>query len=445
VVPYRCDVDADSSGARWTERARARREQARRAQRRWEAWPSDQDDASLVPWPRRRVRGSSLFLPLLIAFIQIGGTNIAAYQAGSEPVAAAYVLLIIGPAALVFRRSQALLVYAITLAATVLYLALNLPRGPFALAAIVALFSAVRRSKPELIWAVTGAAYGGYVALTLLWGSIGGVARVRPNLGGYLITAIVAAVAVTLAEAARIRGQHFQEIARARAEAARARQEQSRRQASEERLRIARELHDVVGHHLSLINVRAGVALHLLESRPDEVRGALDAIKVASAEALREVRGVLATLRPTDEQAPRTPSPGLSDVDQLAEEAGAAGLQVSVVREGPARSVPAEVDRAAYRIVQEALTNVRRHAGAGATATVAIGYAPRALTLRIEDTGRADSSTSDGTGNGIPGMSERAAALGGSLTAGPGPGGGFLVEASLPTIGSAGVPAEEVA
>src|SRR5262249_51796149 len=157
------------SGARWSERARARREEAmRRAQRRWEAWPADAGDAAPISWPRRRARGRGLFLPLLIAFIQISGTNFAARQIGSEPTAAAYVLLTIGPAALVFRRSQALLVYAITLGATVLYLALDLPRGPFALAALVALASAVRRSGAELIWAVTGVGYAAYVAVTLI-------------------------------------------------------------------------------------------------------------------------------------------------------------------------------------------------------------------------------------------------------------------------------------
>src|SRR5262249_33643181 len=144
---------------------------------------------------------------------------------------------------------------------------------------------------------------------------------------------------------------------------------------------------DVLGHHLSLINVRAGVALHLLDTRPDEVRGALDAIKQASAEALREVRGVLATLNQGEQPAPRTPAHGLSDVDQLADGARAAGLPVTVTRHGVARPLPAEVDRAAYRIVQEALTNVRRHAGPDATATVVIGYTPRSLSLRVEDSG----------------------------------------------------------
>jgi signal transduction histidine kinase len=370
-----------------------------------------------------------MFTPVLVAIIQVVSARIAAQDAAIP--ALGYALLILGPAALLARRYYAGATYALTLAATGLYLSLDLPHGLFFVAALIALLRAVRRVPWPVIAGITVLAYAGYIAVTVLCGSILGVAVVAPSVAGYVVVAIIALVAVMLAEANRIRSEHFREMARSAAEAARARQEQSRRQASDERLRIARELHDVLGHHLSLINVRAGVALHLLDSRPDEVRGALDAIKQASAEALREVRGVLATLNQGDQPAPRAPAHGLSDVDQLADEARAAGLPVTVVRHGIARPVPAEVDRAAYRIVQEALTNVRRHAGPDATATVVIGYAPQSLSLRIEDTG-VGKSIVDESGNGIPGMRERAAALGGSLTAGGRPEGGFRVEASLP-------------
>jgi signal transduction histidine kinase len=223
----------------------------------------------------------------------------------------------------------------------------------------------------------------------------------------------------------------------ARAVAMQARQEQTLRQASDERLRIAQELHDVLGHHLSLINVRAGVALHLLDNRPEEARRALEAIKAASAEALREVRGVLAALHPTDGTAPRAPTQGLADLDELVAQTVAADLPVAVLRSGAVRALPAEVDRAAYRIVQEALTNVRRHAGPGAHATVRVGYGDDTLTLQITDDGAAPAPTTlDNPGNGIPGMRERAAALGGSLAAGPRASGGFQVEATLPVSGT---------
>jgi signal transduction histidine kinase len=231
-----------------------------------------------------------------------------------------------------------------------------------------------------------------------------------------------------------VRRQHFAEMAKYRAEQARTREEQQRRQASEERLRIARELHDVLGHHLSLINVQAGVGLHLMDSRPEQAREALTAIKSASAEALREVRSVLGVLRPEEEAAPRAPAPSLARLDDLTADAG---LPVRTVVDGTPRPLPAEVDRAAYRIVQEALTNVRRHAGPAAAAVVTIGYAEGEVTVRVTDDGAGSAAPLDG-GNGIPGMRARAEALGGTLTAAPVPGGGFAVRAVLPVNSNEG-------
>jgi signal transduction histidine kinase len=276
------------------------------------------------------------------------------------------------------------------------------------------------------------------VGLGAVLSSVGGVALTRPTLRDAVGVATWTVVALALAEVARGRSERFAEMRRAGAEAARARAEQSRRQASEERLRIARELHDVLGHHLSLINMRAGVALHLLDTQPPErapeqARDAFAAIKQASAEALREVRGVLAALRPADESAPRSPTPGLAELDALVEQARAAGLPVTLRLDGLPAQLPAEVDRAAYRIVQEALTNVRRHAGPSATATVCIGWSPEALAVRVDDDGAGPAATAPAEpGNGIPGMRERAAALGGELSAGGRAGGGFRVDATLP-------------
>ena len=221
------------------------------------------------------------------------------------------------------------------------------------------------------------------------------------------------------------------------AERARAKEEQERRQASDERLRIARELHDVLGHHLSLINVQAGVGLHLMDNRPEQAREALAAIKTASAEALREVRAVLGVLRPEEEAAPRQPALGL---DRLGDLTADAGLPVTTTTEGERRDLPAEVDRAAYRIVQEALTNVRRHAAPGAAVEVAVDYAPAELRLTIRD----DGTPRAGRGrrprrppgcSGIAGMRARAASLGGTLhgRARCRSGTGYRVAAILPT------------
>ncbi len=400
-----------------------------------ESWSDD------APWrygwqDGRRPRGPRLFLPIAAGAIQVIGCTLAARgQPQATPLdGLGYALLIAGPAALLLRRRWPLFALGITVAATTAYLIGDFPRGPFFIAAVIALFAAVSRANRVAVWTMCAVAYVLYVAVTApgTW-TIGGVTVADPSLGEYFAVAAWSAVAIALAGAARVRGERFAEMARARAESDRARKEQSRRQASDERLRIARELHDVLGHHLSLINVRAGVALHLMDNQPEQARESLDAIKRASAEALREVRGVLAALYPQDESAPRSPTPGIADIEHLAAEARTAGLSVHVKQEGDARAVPAEVDRAAYRIVQEALTNVRRHAGPSAATTIIIGYARDALTVRVDDTGTGlIESTADNQGNGIPGMRERAAALGGSLTTGDRPGGGFRVDSRLP-------------
>jgi signal transduction histidine kinase len=394
-------------------------------------------------------------LPVVVGAIQVIGCRIAERgQPEALPLdAVAYLLLLAGPAALLVRRRWPLAALGVALAATVTYLVQGYPEGPLFLASIVALFTAVQRAHRPTVWALSAAAYLTFVALG------------HRSVGEYVVVGAWSAVAVVLAEAARVRGQHFAELARTRAEATRARQEQSRREASDERLRIARELHDVLGHHLSLINVRSGVALHLLDSKPEQAREALSAIKLASAEALREMRGVLAALQVRDESAPRSPAPGLAGVEALAEETRAAGIDVALHLEGEPVELPGELDRAAYRIIQEALTNVRRHAGPAAKATITIGYGDQILALRVENTGpNPPPSTSDeasgqasgqaadeasgrasggasaeapgvawnGAGTGIPGMRERAAALGGTLTTEVLAGGGFRVAARLP-------------
>lgn len=240
-----------------------------------------------------------------------------------------------------------------------------------------------------------------------------------------LATWIVVIVAVS--ELARARREQW---ARERAERAQA----SRRRADEERLRIARELHDVLAHSLSVINVQAGVGLALLDSDPEQARTALTTIKSASKEALGDVRQVLDTLR-TPGDAPRTPAPGLDRLPELVEQAARAGLTVRV--EGaPPRLAPG-ADLAAFRIVQEALTNVVRHSGSR-HARVCLEDAGRSLRLRIDDDGPATGAEAGGSGNGLAGMRERAAALGGTIEAGPRPDGGFRVLAVLPLTGKVG-------
>jgi signal transduction histidine kinase len=231
---------------------------------------------------------------------------------------------------------------------------------------------------------------------------------------------------------------HAAELEDRAARLEREREEKARQAVIQERLRIARELHDVLAHNISLINVQAGVALHLMDEQPGQSRSALIAIKQASNDALRELRSVLDILRQGAE-APRSPTSGLESLDGLVANAQAAGQAVRTRVAGTPRPLPAGVDLAAFRIVQEALTNVTRHAGK-ATATVLVGYGDGELTVQVDDDGRGPSGSGalepEGGGNGIRGMRERAAALDGELEVGPRPGGGFRVAARLPLNGA---------
>lgn len=236
---------------------------------------------------------------------------------------------------------------------------------------------------------------------------------------GWLVSAAATAVALRLWQS-RVR-----EIEARAEEAVRSREEAARRRAVEERLRIARELHDSLTHSISVIKVQAGVAAHLAEKRGEEVPDSLRAIVEASADATRELRSTLSALREHADT-----GSGLAQLPLLLERARAGGVGVTLHRNGTLGDIPASVDLAAYRIVQEALTNVRRHAGSVPT-TVCISHLPRSLTVRVDNDGpRVPDSPVPGLG--LIGMRERVTALGGHLRAEPREGGGFFVEAELP-------------
>ncbi|WP_045692858.1 sensor histidine kinase [Streptomyces rubellomurinus] len=198
-----------------------------------------------------------------------------------------------------------------------------------------------------------------------------------------------------------------------------------------ERLRIARELHDMVAHNIGIIAIQAGMGRRVMDTQPAETRNALDAIETTSRETLAGLRRMLGALREADDEpAPREVAPGLGELDRLVERTAGAGVRVAVTRRGEARALPPEVDLAAYRIVQEAVTNVVKHSGTR-DCHVTVEYRPGGLALGIVDLGTAQGS-GDGTGYGLAGMRERVALLHGEFSAGPRPEGGFRVAATLP-------------
>jgi signal transduction histidine kinase len=205
----------------------------------------------------------------------------------------------------------------------------------------------------------------------------------------------------------------------------------ARTHADQERLRVAQEVHDVVGHGLSAITMQAEIALHLLDRQPEQAGPALSAISRTSREALDDLRVTLALVRRSDGDEARAPLPGLVRLDDLVARMSDSGVPVRVHIGGERRNLPSAVDLTAYRVVQESLTNVLRHAGP-ATAVVRVDYAPRELTVEVSDSGRGGPAEAP-PGHGLAGMRERVTALGGSLHAGPGDDGGFRVHMRLPT------------
>jgi signal transduction histidine kinase len=324
---------------------------------------------------------------------------------------------VVGPVALVARRRHPVLVLWVTLAGTLA------PSGSWLthLSFLVAFFVASTAGKRHAALLV--------LALGFVWDIWLAPLAYRygiPSLTEALLLAGWLLAVAIAAEATRIRAE--------RAAATRvSRQIDQRRRQSEERLRVARDLHDVLGHNISLINVQASMGLDLIDSQPEQARAALSAIKSASKEALEELRTMLTALRHDDDVAPRSPAPGLDRLPELIELTRGAGLTVEVEVIGKAPPLPTAVHLAAYRIIQESLTNVARHAGR-ARVTVRVTCDDADVHVEIDDDGKAPfgGDSAIGAGSGITGMRERAAALGGDLSAGFRQGGGFRVSARLP-------------
>ncbi|MEV6365525.1 sensor histidine kinase [Micromonospora musae] len=362
-------------------------------------------------------RETAADVPLALALLAVGlvGTGPATAQQGVTADGAAYAPVVVAALALVVRRRWPFGTLAVTVLAATAYLVLGYPYGPILLSLLVAVYTVAAHR------ALRPAAIGAAVALALLTVHV----FVGPSSLGLLgLMPAAAWVAVPFAVGSTVR--------LSREAGARARAEEARRLADGERLRVAQEVHDVVGHGLAAIHMQAEIALHLLEKRPEQAHAALAAISGTSKEALDELRVTLAVVRRGGGAAERAPAPGLGQVPALRDRLAGAGLPVTVQTEGEPAALPVALDLAAYRVVQESLTNVLRHAGP-ATAAVRIRYAPTEVEVEVTDTGRGVAEAGRvPVGSGLAGMRERVTALGGSFAAGPAADGGFRVHARLP-------------
>ncbi|MEW2259128.1 sensor histidine kinase [Streptomyces sp. NPDC047869] len=361
----------------------------------------------------------------LITVFVLVGTNFGAHgQPQRVPLDGyARVLLLAASVLLLWRRRRPVAVAFGTATAVLLYTGAGYPYGPVLLTVVVGCFSAVAAGHRRAAWAALGLLWAGHALITLwLYQWLPPAGDGAGGVGQEIVVTTWLLAVAAVCELARVRREQW---ARERAERAQAAQ----RRADAERLRIARELHDVLAHSISVINVQAGAGLALLDSDPEQARAALTTIKAASKEALGEVRQVLDTLRAPG-AAPRAPAPGLDRLAELTDQAAAAGLSVEVEGEPP--RLPPGADLAGFRIVQEALTNVVRHSGSR-RARVRFEYDGGELRLRVDDDGPPTGADAGGSGNGLAGMRERAAALGGTIEAGPRPDGGFRVLAVLPS------------
>lgn len=370
---------------------------------------------------RPPARARTLLTALVVAVVQVGASFGAAQgqpdRRGIDLLAVG--ILLLGPAALTLRERVPLVASAVPVAAALVFIGAGYPFGPVFLSIVVGLYWAIQDGRRWTAYLLAGAGYAGIWVAVAIDDRTGHTGPLHYGLvAGWVL------VVLTGSEIARaVRAQA--------AERARAAEEDRRRRESEQRLAVAQELHDVLAHTISLINVQSSVALHLLDTQPEQAASALTAIKAASQDALQGLRSALDLLRHGEAAAPLAPAPTLAGLDDLAAAVRAGGLEVGLEVDGALDGLPPAVEAAAYRIVQEALTNVTRHARA-TRAEVRVRI-DDAVAVEVVDDGVGGALV---PGTGITGMRERARALGGDLEAGPSPGGGFAVRGRLPLGGA---------
>ncbi len=380
----------------------------------------------LTRWPR----SSDAVLAVVVFALEVIGVLVrVAGESGEFDISTlgdvpsvTYLLLAAGSIALVWRRSRPLIVLMVTLTASLVWDVIGLTGGA-SLAIFISLYGVGRYiEKDRTSFLAVGAALILVVADDLIEGepaTVFGLSLVLVFLGWYL--------------GRRIKGRReYLALLEERTEyLERERAAEAQRAVDEERTRIARELHDLVAHRVSMITVQAGAAQTVAASDPQRAIRAMEAVEEEGREALRELRQVLGVLRPDQEQDGLAPMHGLADIPGLVEEMNGVGIDVSLSNAGVPDVLPARIDLASYRIVQEALTNVLKHAGPDPKAEVRLSSDDYTLTIEVTDRG-SGVSTLPGSGHGLVGMRERATLLGGTFEAGPSLRGGFRIIARLP-------------
>jgi signal transduction histidine kinase len=372
---------------------------------------------------------------LLAAFVtlfQIRGTNLVALNQASadlsRPGYLGYILLTLSGGALLLRRRWPVAVFSAVALESLIYYIAHYPDGPGWLALFVSIYTLTAQGDGHRSLQIVAAGIAGLTGAWLVTADLQTL-----NAAGWVFFRIGTAVlAAALGESVRTRRLIAVEAQKRALLAESSREEEARRRVDAERLRIAREVHDTVAHAIAIINVHAGMTAHVLDRRPEQARATLTTIEQTSALALGELRATLGMLRDFDDGG-RAPSPGLGQIDGLVTMARDAGLGVAVSGTADTAVLPSPVDHAAYRIVQEALTNVVRHAKA-TRVTIGIDQRPDELAIRVEDDGQGGTVAAlpEIGGQGLRGMRERCQMLGGVLVAGRQSDGGWRVSVRLP-------------
>ena len=380
-----------------------------------------------LPRPRTRWREGAI-TATAFAICLLGGVLHVDDTVGLPP-AAAYVIAAMSSAALPFRHRAPVATVAVTTGCGMLVAPLDLLLTPLIVApAVIAAYSLAVRLERRATTGVLAMSAASLVASTALFGDLSWQDGSR--LGAVAAFPLVAGI---LGQSTQNRRAYLAAVEERARRAEESRDSEALRRVAEERVRIARELHDVVAHQITLAGAQASVAEHLFDVRPEQTRKSLKELVETTSNALDDLRATVGLLRQSgDEAAPAEPAPGLSRLPMLLESFRRAGLEVSVHHEGTARPLPPGVDLTAYRIIQEALTNVTKHAGAG-SARVRLAWSRDRVTITVADDGGGAPALPDRPpGYGLIGLRERANAVGGQLSAGRRPEGGFLVSSQLP-------------